>query len=92
MPHFLLDLFRVIWMLTKGHRALALENLALRQQLDNLQAAPQASTIELLRPRVLGLCLQGSGRTGDKHWSLFTPIPLCVGSGSVFDDIGQNCR
>lgn len=33
MPHFLLGLFRVIWMLTKGHRALALENLALRQQL-----------------------------------------------------------
>ena len=33
MPDFLLSLFRMIWMLTKGHRALALENLALRQQL-----------------------------------------------------------
>jgi len=33
MPDFLLGLFRVIWLLTKGHRALALENLALRQQL-----------------------------------------------------------
>ena len=33
MPDFLLALFRVIWLLTKGYRALALENLALRQQL-----------------------------------------------------------
>jgi len=43
----LLGVFGVIWMSTKGHRALALENLALRQ-IGNLPAASQASSIESL--------------------------------------------
>jgi hypothetical protein len=52
MPHFLLGLFRVIWMLTTGQRALAWKT-CVAPTIGNLQAAPQASTIELLRPRVL---------------------------------------
>jgi hypothetical protein len=33
MVGFLLDLFRLVGLFRKGHRAVALENLALRQQL-----------------------------------------------------------
>jgi len=33
MVTILLDLFRLIWLFGRGHQAVALENLALRQQL-----------------------------------------------------------
>jgi hypothetical protein len=33
MASFLLGLFRLIWLFGKGHPAVVLENLALRQQL-----------------------------------------------------------
>jgi hypothetical protein len=33
MSAFLLSWFRLIWLFTRGHQALVLENLALRQQL-----------------------------------------------------------
>ena len=33
MAAFLLGLFRLIWLFTRGHQALVVENLALRQQL-----------------------------------------------------------
>src|SRR5216683_2123027 len=33
MAAFLLGLFRLIWLFTRGHQALVLENLVLRQQL-----------------------------------------------------------
>jgi hypothetical protein len=33
MSAFLLGWFRLIWLFTRGHQALVLENLALRQQL-----------------------------------------------------------
>jgi hypothetical protein len=47
MVSFLLGLFRLIWLFGKGHPAVVLENLALRQQLAIYQRKPQ-------RPRIAG--------------------------------------
>jgi hypothetical protein len=91
MPDFLLGLFRVIWMLTKGHRALALENLALRQQLPIFKRRRKRPRLNR-SDRVFWMVLAKVWKDWRQPWSWFTPIPWCVGSGSVFDDIGQTCR
>jgi hypothetical protein len=47
MLGFLLGLFRLVWLFGKGHQAVVLENLALRQQLSVYKRKHQ-------RPRLAG--------------------------------------
>jgi hypothetical protein len=47
MLALLLSLFRLVWLLGKGHRGVVLENLALRQQLSIYQRKQK-------RPRLTG--------------------------------------
>jgi len=55
MLAILLGLFRLIWLFGRGHRAVALENLALRQQLAIYKHDPEAApTANRTRSLVLG--------------------------------------
>jgi len=54
MSAFLLGWFRLIWLFTRGHQALVLENLALRQQLAVL--IPECDTEEDVHEVLRELC------------------------------------
>jgi len=54
MLAILLGLFRLIWLFGRGHRAVALENLALRQQLAIYKRKKQRPTANRTRSLVLG--------------------------------------
>jgi hypothetical protein len=77
MFEFVLRLFRMIWLCTRGHQALVLENLALRQQLaiyKRQQKRPRLSRWD----RLFWIALNRStaiGGAGESHSLWFTQTP-----------------
>lgn len=88
MLSLLLGLFRLVWLFGKGHQAVILENLALRQQLSIYKRKRK-------RPRLVGrdrwfwARSRWRGKTGDEHCSLSIPIRWCAGRGSVSAATGR---
>src|SRR5262249_28125603 len=80
MITLLLHLLRLLPVLFGGHRQLALENLALPQQ---LAVYKRMMTRPRLRPtdRLVGVALLGSGPAGGSPSSSLPPPPFYAGNG-----------
>ena len=84
-------LVRTLGLICCGHRAVALENLALRQQLAALKRSagrPQLRT----RDRVFGSFSPRLGGTGARPCSSFSPTPSSAGIASGCAGGGQRAR
>jgi hypothetical protein len=78
----LLHLLRLLPFLVGGHRQLALENLALRQQLaiyKRTLARPQLRTTD----RLFWAASPDAGLVGGRPWSSCRPTPSCDGSAAA---------
>ena len=89
MLGFLLGLFRLVWLFGKGHQAVVLENLALRQQLSIYKRKQK-------RPRLSGAIggfgwrYPWCGRSGDEPCAWFIPTRWCAGSAKDSGGTGRS--
>ena len=89
MLGFLLGLFRLVWLFGKGHPAVVLENLALRQQLSIYKRKQK-------RPRLVGgdrsfwIALSECGRSGEEPCASFVPTRWCAGSAKDSGSTGRS--
>jgi hypothetical protein len=94
MTTVLLHLFRLLPFLVGGHRQLALENLAIRQQLAVYKrTAPRLPARGSARSTACsGPAWPGSGSAGGRRWSSSRPTPSCAGTAAASPSTGPTFR
>ena len=85
MITLLLHLLRLLPFLCGGHRQLALENLALRQQLAVYRRTVPRPRLRTTDRLSRGSGWSGSGPAGGRLWSSCRPTPSCGGS-EMYDE------
>ena len=87
----LVVLLRSLALICCGHRAVAFENLALRQQLAVFRRTVKRSQLRH-RDDYFGCCSPTRGGIGARPWSSFTLTPSCVGIGNGFAAGGRGSQ
>ena len=90
MSAFLLGWFRLIWLFTRGHQALVLENLALPQQLAVYKRHSKRPRLRR-SDRMFWIVLAGLWKGWRRALVQVHQIRSFAGSGSVSVGIGHNC-
>ena len=75
----------------QGHRAVALENLALRQQLAVFKRTVKRPPLRS-RDRLFWMLLANAGDSGAPPWSSCTPTRSCVGIANGSDAAGPDAH